>query len=261
MSFPPARSKGAAESIWTWEMPEKPQHLDPLSDPEREKRRAEARSRLDALDPAKSGVALEDPKRRDWFETVYELAEGDPVNVPWAKLAPHPLLVEWLSENPRLDGLAALDIGCGLGDNAAALAGQGAQVTAFDLVARAAEWARSRFPDLGIDFCAADLFAPPPQWRAKFDFVHETYTLQALPAEILAQAREAIAAMVRPGGRLLVIARARDAAQIVDGPPWPLSRADLEAFCGCGLTVANLEDIPARENLTRHWRALFVKPE
>ena len=168
-------------------MAETPAKFNPL-DPAMAERRAAARKRLDAIDPAKQPGGEGDPRRRDWFEAVYALAEGDPVNVPWGNMVAHPLLADWLARNPRLDGLRALDIGCGLGDNAAALAGQGAQVTAFDLVPRAAEWAQHRFPDSGIVFCAADLFDPPAEWLGAFDFVHETYTLQALPACLLAQA-------------------------------------------------------------------------
>jgi SAM-dependent methyltransferase len=237
-------------------MPEKPSH-DTLADEDFARRRAQAREKLDALDPAKQGRALEDPFRRDWFEAVYALADGDAAKVPWGNLTPHPLLVEWLSHRERLDGLRALDIGCGLGDNAYAMAGRGAKVCGFDLVPAAVDWARQRF--LAIDFRAADLFAAPDEWAQAFDFVNEIYTLQALPAEILPQARRAIANFVKPGGRLLAIARARDDDQDVAGPPWPLSRADLVAFEDCGLQLTELEDMPPGATPSRHWRALFKK--
>ncbi len=239
-------------------MAEKPLHFDP-SDPAFAERRAAARQRLDAIDPAKNASAPQDPCRRDWFEAVYSLAEGDPAKVPWGNLTAHPLLVEWLRQNPRLDGLKALDIGCGLGDNAAALAGQGADVTAFDLVLRAAEWARRRFPDLGVDFRAADLFDAPPEWRNAFDFVEETYTLQALPSESLARAQQAMAGFLKPGGRLLLIARARDDAQEFSGPPWPLARRTIENFAEYGMELLALDDIPAGVTANRHWRALLRK--
>jgi len=240
----------------TSELAETPLKFDPL-DPAMAERRAAARKRLDAIDPAKQPGAEGDPRRREWFEAVYALAEGDPANVPWGNMIAHPLLTEWLARNPRLDGLRALDIGCGLGDNAAALAGQGAQVSAFDLVPRAAEWAQHRFPDSDIVFCAADLFSPPAEWLGAFDFVHETYTLQALPAYLLAQAREALVGFLKPGGRLLVISRARDEEQTGDGPPWPLARSDIEGFSACGMEVESFEDIPPGVTASRHWRAVL----
>jgi SAM-dependent methyltransferase len=240
-------------------MAEKPLHFDP-SDPVQAQKRAAARKKLDAIDPAmQPGGAEADPYRRAWFEAVYALADNDPVNVPWGNAA-HPLLLDWLARNSRLDGLSALDVGCGLGDNAAALAGQGARVTAFDLVPRAVTWAHERFPDSGVAFCAADLFHPPTHWRGAFDFVHETYTLQALPASLLAPARAALAQFLKPGGRLLVICRARDAGQAIDGPPWPLARGDIEAFSTSGLSMESLEDIPPGVTPSRHWRALFRRP-
>jgi SAM-dependent methyltransferase len=237
-------------------IPAKPLH-ETIGDEDFARRRAEAREKLDAIDPARQGRAQDDPFRRDWFEAVYTLAEGDAAKVPWGNLGAHPLLASWLAAASRLDGLRALDIGSGLGDNAAALAGQGADVTGFDLVPAAVDWARRRFPT--IAFQAADLFAAPPEWANAFDFVNEIYTLQALPAEFLPQARRRIAHFVKPGGKLLVVARARDADQIIDGPPWPLSRADLMAFESCGLILATLEDIPPGAAPNRHWRALFER--
>ena len=60
-------------------------------------RRAQARARLDAIDPhMRAGGAEADPKRKDWFEAVYALAEDDAAGVPWARLAPHPVLAPWL---------------------------------------------------------------------------------------------------------------------------------------------------------------------
>ncbi|MCW2316869.1 SAM-dependent methyltransferase [Rhodoblastus acidophilus] len=234
-------------------MGEKPLH-ETIADADFARRRAEARARLDALDPAKNGGG--DPFRRDWFAAVYALAEGDAAKVPWGNLAPHPLLADWLATR-RLDGMRALDIGGGLGDNAAALAGQGARVTSFDLVADAVAWANKRFP--ALDFQTADLFAAPPDWAEAFDFVNEIYTLQALPAGLLPQARQAIAGFLKPGGKLLVVARAREDDQTIEGPPWPLCRSDLLAFESFGLRLETLEDIPPGATPSRHWRALFGK--
>lgn len=219
-------------------------------------RRAAARARLDAIDPHKTpGGAQADPLRKGWFEAVYALAKGDPAGVPWADLAPHPLLVEWLSNRGGLGGARVLDVGCGLGDNAEAFAAAGAVVSAFDLVDVAISWARRRFPRSSVDYRVADLFDPPSDWRGGFDIVHECYTLQALPDALLERAAWALASFVAPGGVLLVIARARDAEQEVNGPPWPLTRVRMEALATAGLRLETLEDIPATAERVRHWRA------
>ena len=217
-------------------------------------RRAAARQRLDAIDPAKSG-RLDDPYRRDWFRAVYDLADGDEAAVPWADKAAHPLLRDWLDSRP-ISNLRALDVGCGLGDNAEALAAAGAQTTAFDLSEEAISWAKRRFPQSRVDYRAADLFAPPAEWRQAFDFVHECYTLQALPNRLLPEAGGALASFLKPGGRLLVIARSRPNPAAPNGPPWPLARGDIEGLTAHGLELDSLEEL-APPDEPAHWRALY----
>ncbi len=228
-----------------------------MNDDDFAERRAKARARLDAIDPHKRPGGIEaDLCRRAWFEAVYELAGDDPAGVPWAGLAPHPVLGQWLAGR-TLAGLRALDVGCGLGDNAEALAEAGAKVTAFDLAPRAIDWAKRRFPETEVDYRAADLFDAPPAWRGAFDLVHELYTLQALPDALLPRAAHALASFVAPGGALLVISRARDEDQKIEGPPWPLARAQVESLAVGGLRLESLEDLAAQGAIGRHWRALF----
>jgi len=215
-------------------------------------RRLAARARLDAMDDA----GTSDPYRRAFFEVVYETAGDDPAQIPWADLLPHPLLTAWLQTAARpVSDARALDVGCGLGDNAAAIGAKGWRVTGFDLSPRAIRWAQSRFP--ALDFIAADLFAPPAEWIGAFDLVHECYTLQALPDAPRAEARRQIARFVRPGGALLVIARARDNAGPIAGPPWPLSRDDIMQLATQGLRGEAIERLPDPTDGKPHWRAEF----
>ncbi len=217
-------------------------------------RRAAARKRLDAIDPAKAG-RLDDPYRRDWFKTVYDLAADDPACVPWADEAAHPLLADWLGRHD-IAGLRALDVGCGLGDNAEALTAAGARTSAFDLSERAIAWAKRRFPATTVDYRAADLFDAPEQWRGAFDLVHECYTLQALPNQLLPEAGRALASFLAPGGRMLVIARSRPNPAAPNGPPWPLSQDDMKALASNGLAIEEIEELaPVDEPM--HWRALY----
>jgi 2-polyprenyl-3-methyl-5-hydroxy-6-metoxy-1,4-benzoquinol methylase len=232
--------------------------LDPAS-PEFAARRAEARQKLDALDPAMQEGAIADPLRREWFEQVYRLAENDPARVPWANLTPHPLTRAWVQGQVRgLTGLKALDVGCGLGDNAECLAAAGAKVMAFDLVPEAISWAKQRFPETEVDYQVAELFTLPAAWQGAFDLVHECYTLQALSVALVPKALGVLAQLLAPDGHLLVVARARGEEDEVSGPPWPLPPSFIETAEQQGLTRVMVEDISATAQVSRrHWRVLF----
>ena len=193
-----------------------------------------------------------------WFQQLYEAAQGDVAQIPWADSKAHPLLVEWLETAPSGNDRPAIDIGCGLGDNAQALAAAGWNMTAFDLSKTAVQWARKRYGGSRVDYLDSDLFCLPPAWMGRFDLVHETYTLQALPAHMRAQAARHMVGLMAPGGRLLLICRRRDEDEIVDGPPWPLAYSELAPFIECGLKEISLEQ--PGEGDERHFRIVYEKP-
>ncbi len=196
-------------------------------------RRGKAQRQLDNLTGAKGG---DHEDRHSWFEQVYERAEGDPAAVPWADLKPKDVLVDWLAANSG-EGRRALDIACGLGDNAEAIAAADWKTSAFDLASGAIDWARRRFPDSLVDYSAADLFSPPADWLGGFDLVHECYTLQALDGDLRERGFKAIANLVAPGGTLLLISRTRHEGTQADGPPWPMMPSEFARFEGLGFTV------------------------
>jgi SAM-dependent methyltransferase len=206
-----------------------------------------------------SGEALRDGDPTAWFERLYAHAAQGQAIVPWDRRAPHPLLVEWVEPQQARSGCRTLVVGSGLGDDAAFLAARGYRVIAFDISKSAIESARRRFPTSPVDFRVADLLNPPAEWRHHFDLVVETYTTQSLPVRLRPTVALHVGRLVAPGGTLLVLAVAHDGDELVDGPPWPLSRADLESFAVEGLEVASVELVRDPPGM-HHWRAAYTRP-
>lgn len=198
-----------------------------------------------------------------WFDQLYRAAGDDPAQVPWADLEPHPGLAEWIGRSGMLHEGRAIDIGCGLGDNAEALSDAGYDVTAFDLSDTAIGWAKQRFARTRVKYHTADLFSLPADWKHAFDLVHECYTIQSLRHEFRKRAFDAVASLVAPGGLLLVICRARPDDVEPDGPPWPLSRAELAQFEQFGLIERSFQDFVVRkpDGEVPHFRVLYSRAD
>ena len=105
-----------------------------------------------------------------------------------------------------------------------------------------------------MQYVVADLLDPPADWRRRFDLVVESLTVQSLPDDLRPRAIERVRDLVAPGGTLLVVAAARDAAAgPVQGPPWPLTREEIDAFAGDGLAPVGVERLGGPG--TDRWRA------
>jgi SAM-dependent methyltransferase len=227
----------------------------------------------------------------DPFEDLYASAGEDLDSLPWAALEPQPQLVAWLAAHPPQSGETALVVGCGYGDDAAAVARRGWRTTAFDLAPTAIAHARRRFDgdqvgdrdpqashsdrqvgdhqvgdrdpqashsDLGIEFAVADVFDLPAAWSRAFTLVVEIRTLQSLPPDVRAGAMTAIAATVAPGGRAWVRCEAREDDEPVDRRPWPVSRRELETFGASGLRQLSLEEGTSERGPV--FTALYTRP-
>ena len=204
-------------------------------------------------------IAAGDPL--GWFEPLYASASNDAATIPWAKLAPNSNLVRWLDGRAVTPGGRALTVGCGLGDDAEELARRGFRVTAFDLAPTAIEWCRRRFPRSAVAYAVADLLNPPREWRGAFDFVLESYTLQAMPARLREAAMRSLAGFLKPGGQLLVICRGRSPDEPEGDLPWPLTRPELNNLSqGAGLVEREFDDFLDDEDPpVRRFRCVYTR--
>jgi hypothetical protein len=193
-----------------------------------------------------------------WFEELYADAEAGRREVPWDRGGPNPFLEQWVRERDlRGDGRRALVVGTALGDDAEMLAMRGFAVTAFDIAPTAIERARRRFRGSSVDYRVADLLDLPGEWLRAFDLVAEAITVQALPLSLRDRAIDAIASTVAPGGTLVVVSGIHEGSGPRDGPPWPLTRAELDRF---SLTLRPVSVGVARIGENVRWRGEYTRP-
>jgi hypothetical protein len=85
-------------------------------------RERQALSDHDALRAEAGKLATESAAASDatsWFELLYQAAARGEATIPWASLAPNPLLVQWArARSLRGTGRTALVVGCGFGHDA-----------------------------------------------------------------------------------------------------------------------------------------------
>lgn len=192
-----------------------------------------------------------------WFERLYSAAGRGEAVVPWDRGGPHPLLEQW-ARTATIPAGRALVVGAGLGGDAELVAGLGLATIAFDISGTAVRSARERFPDSAVDYAVADLLDPPADWRGAFDLVVESLTVQSMPRSVRAIATGKVACFVAPGGTLVVIAAALDDGDPSEGPPWPLTRAEVDAFATADVRPVRVELLPSPlDPSARRWLAEF----
>jgi len=163
-----------------------------------------------------------------FFESIYKQSQGDCKQIPWAQMKTNVYLEEYLQMH--LGEGKAIVIGCGLGDDAAALEEAGFDVTAIDISTTAINWCKDRYDYTNIDFQVQDIFALPEQMLGQYDFVFESRTIQSLALEHRNTIIGAITSLLSPRGKLLAIADGKNEGEQHDGPPWPLERNELRLF-------------------------------
>jgi SAM-dependent methyltransferase len=151
---------------------------------------------------------------------------------------PNPRLVE--HDSPLAPG-AALDVGCGEGADAIWLAERGWQVTALDVSPVAMERGARRAAELDaelarrIDWVQADLLAWTGPEPDAYDLVSAQF--MHLPPEPRASLFRRLAASVRAGGTLLIVAHDFSDTQIHGLRP----HGDDELFYTAGAVAATLD--------------------
>ena len=183
-----------------------------------------------------------------FWEALY--AEG---NDGWELREPSPALVAWLAGGgrftisggpemapalpPSADAPRVAVPGCGRGHDARLLAQRGYQVVGFDFAEAAVSEARALAAAEGLAarFERRDIFTLAADFAGTFDAVWEYTCFCAIDPARRADYVEVVRAILRPGGTLLAcFYPLREGG---DGPPYPVSLAEVERLLARGFRV------------------------
>lgn len=159
-------------------------------------------------------------------------------NTPWDMGHATPVLVDAV-ERGLVEPCRVLVVGCGAGHDARFLAERGFDVVAVDHSSSAVEHARDLAEQAGVGLAIveADLFDLPADLGG-FDLVFEHTCFCAIDPLRRDEYVDAVAAVLRPGGRLLGVFFD---IHTEEGPPFGASHAELEHRFGRRFDLVTLE--------------------
>ncbi|MFE5921771.1 methyltransferase domain-containing protein [Streptomyces sp. NPDC056468] len=198
------------------------------------------------------------PDRYD-FEDMYTGAADTPPVQPWDIGRAQPALVA-VEEAGLITG-SVLDVGCGLGDNAAFLASRGHAVTAVDVSATAVTEARRRAGAKGVEveFVVGDA-TRLQGFEGRFDTVVDSACFHALAEDERQRYLTVLHDACRPGARLHMFCFAEE----LDAPfpgPHRHSAVNLRRMVGSVWDVVAVEAVAYASSLRPEDIAAMIKEE
>lgn len=200
---------------------------------------------------------------------AYYALRGGP---PWESGGPVSQVVAAVVSGALPAGGSALEVGCGSGATTRFLSRHFARTVGLDISSEALRIARSREEsDAAVEWVCADVLdaAALRGMHASFDVIVDVQTYHAIAGSVVPHEAiaSAIAAMVRPGGRLLVVAgNAAEPPRLVPGPSLLTRDEVICPFEAAGLVMESLatsrfDVTPAYgDTPPLAWVALFSKP-
>ncbi|MGH3198009.1 MAG: class I SAM-dependent methyltransferase [Streptosporangiaceae bacterium] len=173
-------------------------------------------------------------------------------DLDWEGLWTEPFLLPLREAGVR----TILELGCGTGNDAARLAGEGYSVTATDLSGEAIDQARARFGSM-VRFAVADMTRRLPFPSGGFDAVMSNVAMHMFPDGVTRAVFAEVGRLVRPGGLFLFHVNALEDRSLRAG--WQPAR-ELEPDYvaeASGQTVHFFSEAYLRE-LLAGWRELHL---
>lgn len=168
---------------------------------------------------------------------------------PWDQGAVPPALVRWLARAPLAPGARVLIPGCGSAYEAAFLDAAGLDVLSIDIAEAALARARAALPPDVADrvLRGADFFAFA---AAPFDAIYERAFLCALPPRLWPGYAARCAALLKPEAPLAGFFFVDPAPpEPRRGPPFAMTRAELDALLAPAFECAEDEPVPPGESI------------